>query len=164
MLRRLSAPALMGIGGLLISLLAAVPAVAAVAAPKWGTHICAGTAKQPGTLTGEHWNVVIHGVCAVNDGPAVVLHNLVISEGSALLAVFGRAHSRLWVGHDLIVDDGGTAFIGCEAKLLHGHPIFPCVDDPHQGMPTLSSRDVVLGSILADHALGMVVHNTWIGH
>jgi hypothetical protein len=38
------------------------------------------------------------------------------------------------------------------------------VDDAHPGHPTLSSHDVVRGSLIAIHALGVVVHNAAIGH
>ena len=174
MLRRhLGMPALIGIGGLLVSLLAFAPAITASAAPAgttgsaspaWQTRICRGTAKQPGTLAGLYLNAIVDGVCIVNRGPALIQDDLIITRNSAVVAVFGRRHSRIWVGNNILVRPGGSVIMGCEPKRLSGNPIFPCVDDPHPGHPTLSSHEVVVGSILADRALGVVVHNSWIGH
>ncbi len=165
MLRRHhSISSLIGLAGLLVSLLAIGPATAASAAPAWSTHICAGTAHRPGHLSGIHWNVVVKGVCLVNRGPAVIQHNLIISHRAALVAVFGRHHSRLLVEGNIIVRHRGSLIMGCEWKLFHGHPISPCADDPHPGHPTLSSREIVRGHLVAIGALGVVVHNSWIGH
>lgn len=108
--------------------------------------------------------MVVKGVCLVNHGPAVVKHDLIITHRAALVAIFGRHHSRLLVGNDIIIGRSGTLLMGCENKHIHGHPIFPCFDDPHPGHPTLSSRSLVRGDLIAIHALGVVVHNSWIGH
>lgn len=166
-------PALIGIGGLLVSMLAVLPAAAASASPAgptgsaspaWHTRICSGTTKHPGTLSGLYLNAIVHGVCIVNRGPALIQDDLIVTRNSAVVAVFGRRNSHLWVGNNLLVGHGGSVIMGCESKVLGGNPIFPCVDDPHQGHPTLSSHEVVVGSILADHPLGLVVHGSWIGH
>jgi hypothetical protein len=154
---------LIGLAGLFASLLAIAPATAATAAPAWSAHICAGTLHKPGTLAGTHWNVIVKGVCLVNRGPAVVQHDLIVTHRAALVAVFGRHHSRLWVGNDVILSRGASLIMGCENKQIHGHPIFPCSDDPSQGHPTLSSHDVVRGDLIAIRALGVVMHNSWIG-
>jgi len=155
---------LLGIGGLLFSLLAIVPATTAAASPAWHTRVCSGTVKRPGTLHGLYWNAIVHGVCAVDRGPALIQHDLIITHNSAVVAVFGRRHSHLAVGNNILVGRGGSLIMGCEWKRIHGRPIFPCVDDPHPGHPTLSSRELVRGDIIAIHALGVVVHNSAIGH
>jgi hypothetical protein len=162
--RRLRVPTLMGISGLLISAFALAPATSAVAAPTWPTHICAGTPKHPGTLSGTHWNVLVRGICNVDKGPAVVLNNLVVGRNSVLLAAYGRHKSRLWVGHDIIVTRSAVAILGCLSKKYLGHPIFPCLDDPHPGHPTLKSHEIIIGDVIGEKALGIVMHNSWVGH
>jgi hypothetical protein len=120
--------------------------------------------KHPGTLAGTFWDVNVRGVCFVRRGPAIVRNDLNITRNSALVAIFGRRNSRLWVGNNLTVSRGGSLLMGCEWKRVHGSPVFPCADDPHPGHPTLSSHEVVIGSLIASGALGLVVHNSWIGH
>jgi len=155
---------LVSISGLLVSLLALVPATTASAAPAWHTRVCWGTAKRPGTLAGAYWDAIVHGVCAVDRGPVLIQHDLIITRNSAVVAVFGRRHSHLWVGDNILVGRGGSLIMGCETKVNHGNPIFPCADDRHPGHPTLYSHEVVVGSLIAYRALGVVVHNSWIGH
>jgi hypothetical protein len=135
-------------------------------------HICSGTARAPGTLAGTYPAVAIHGVCAVNAGPALVRGDLTVDGGGTLLAVFalndhtGHGHSGLTVRGDLIVQRGATVALGCEAKQVpvfgRADAVFPCADDPHHEQPTLSSHDVVGGRIIARNSLGVVVHNSTI--
>jgi len=40
---------------------------------------------------------------------------------------------------------------------------FPCLDDPNQNAPTLSSHDRVFGNLRSWQALGVVVHNVSVG-
>jgi hypothetical protein len=164
----------LGMAGLLLG--AATASQAAAAAIPRGAmgsaHVCSGTAKSPGSLAGTFSFVVVHGVCAVNAGPARVRHDLVISKGSALVALFalndvtGHGHSRLSVGGNVIVEPGGSLAMGCESKVtkVFGHPsaVFPCVDDPHQKRPRLNSHDTVGGSLIAFGPLGVVVHSSTI--
>ncbi len=138
--------------------LTAVPAITATAAPAWSTVVCHGTVKRPGALIGTYWNVIVRGVCVVNRGPVLVQRNIWVGKGSALLAAYGRNHSHLTVDRDIFVKANGTLLLGCEAK----H--FPCLDDPHQKHPSLNSHSTIFGSLLGDHALGIVVHNSRIGH
>lgn len=144
--------------GTVLGLLAGGTATSALAAPAWRTHVCHGTIRHPGVLVGLNLNVVVRGLCLVNHGPVSVSHDVLILPGSALIAAFGQHGSRLIVSGNILVRHGGTLILGCEPK----H--FPCVDDPHPKRPTLSSHGWVGGSIIASHALGVVVHNTWIGH
>jgi hypothetical protein len=166
-----------GIGGLVVGVLASGQAVAtaasnAPASSSSSTYTCSGTAKAPGTLTGTHSSVVVRGVCEVNAGPAHVVHNLVVEPGGALVAVFGlndhtgHGHSSLAVGGNLVVQRGATLVMGCD----HFYDVafgqrsanFACVDDPNQNKPTLSSHDTVGGSLIAHNPLGVVVHNSSI--
>jgi hypothetical protein len=171
--RRLVA-AVVGAGGLLLSLLVTgQPAAAAATSGGGAVHVCTGTATAPGTLAGTYSNVVIKGVCFVNGGVATIRHDLLVSSNSALGAVFAlndvtkHGFSRLSVGGNLLVARGGTLFMGCERKIISvfGKPsaVFPCVDDPDQAKPTLSSHDLVGGSLIENHPLGVVVHNSTIG-
>src|SRR5258708_11275856 len=139
-------------------LLGASSAAPALAAPAWRNHGCHGTPRNPGVLIGVILNVIVHGVCLVNHGPVNVSHDVIILPNSALIAAFGRHGSRLAVSGNIVVRHGGTLILGCEPK----H--FACTDDPHPKRPTLSSHGWVGNSIIATNALGVVVHNSWIGH
>src|SRR5438067_11075703 len=77
---------------------AVVPALASAT----GAHVCSGTAKSPGVLSGNYSSgVEVKGVCAVNNGLAHVIGTLRLRSGSALLAAFGEHHSRLMVSGDV---------------------------------------------------------------
>jgi hypothetical protein len=165
-----------GMGGLVVGLLAVGQAAATASGGHPGsnvsTYTCSGTAKAPGTLTGTHSSVVVSGACEVNAGPARVIHSLVIEPGGALVAVFGlndhtgKGHSSLAVGGNLIVERGATLVMGCDnlydVAFGHRSPNFACVDDPNQNKPTLSSHDTVGGNLIAHDPLGVVVHNSSI--
>lgn len=162
--RHLGIPSLIGIGGLLFGLLAVIPATTASAAPAWHTRVCSGSAKRPGTLSGLYLNAIVHGVCVVNRGPALIQNDLIITRNAAVVAAYGGRHSHLWVGNNILVSPGGSLIMGCESRRRQGSATFPCLNDPHQGRPTLSSRSTVRGNVIARNALGIVVHNSWIGH
>ncbi len=142
----------------LLGLLMVGPATSAGAATTWRTHVCHGTFRRPGILTGLNFDVIVRGLCLVNAGPVQVAHDVIVTRGSSLIADFGRHHSRISVGDDIFVHKGGTLVLGCEP--VH----FNCADDPHPKHPTLSSHDTVGGSLVATDALGVVVHDSWFGH
>jgi hypothetical protein len=110
--------------------------------------------------------VVVRGVCVVKGGQADIEHDLIVSDGAALLAIFGRRHARLTVGGDVFVGRHGTLIMGCESKIIsvfgHRQPVFPCADDPHQRHPTLNSHGVILGALIAHEPLGIVIHNSFL--
>jgi len=128
-----------------------------------GPYICSGTPKSPGVLAGRHFSVVVRGACVVSSGPAWVRGNVVVTPGSVLLAAFAlndtthRGSSSLHVGGNVVVGYGATLIMGCSAA----H--FACIDDPNQKHPTLNSSSSVGGSLLAQGALGVVVHSSFIG-
>jgi hypothetical protein len=163
----------LGMAGLLLGAATASEAATVPRAAMGSAHVCSGTAMSPGSLAGTFSYVLVRGVCAVNAGPARVRHDLVISKGSALVAIFarndvnpGHGRSRLSVGGNLIVEPGASLAMGCLSKVtkIFGHrsAVFPCVDDPHQQRPTLNSHDTVGGSLIAFQPLGVVVHNSTI--
>ena len=143
---------------MLLGLVMVGPATSAGAATTWRTHVCHGTFRRPGILTGLNFDVIVRGLCLVNAGPVSVEHDVIVTRGSSLIADFGRHNSRISVADDIIVHRGGTLVLGCEP--VH----FNCSDDPHPKHPTLSSHDTVGGSLVAIDALGVVVHNSWFGH
>jgi hypothetical protein len=151
---------LLGSAALVVSALIATPAVA-----QSDPHsTCTGTAKAPGVITGTYWSdVTVKGVCAVNAGKAVVHGNLTLAAGSTLLAAFGlndmtgKGSSSLRVTGNVVVGDDAAMLLGCLPTS------FPCIDDPNQSSPTLSSHDVVGGSIIENAPLGVIVHDSWIG-
>lgn len=143
------------------ALAAAGTASASTAARGW--HVCSGTARSPGVLAGNFARVLVRGRCVVNAGPAYVQGLLTIAPHGTLVAAFalndttGRGNSNLRVGGDLTVKRGAALIMGCAAA----H--FPCLDDPDQASPTLSSTSSVGGSLYAYGALGVVVHDSTIG-
>ncbi|HEY3947005.1 MAG TPA: hypothetical protein VGL78_17415 [Solirubrobacteraceae bacterium] len=125
-------------------------------------HVCSGSFSAPGVLKGAYPNgVVVKGVCFVNEGKAHVTGTLTVSEGSALVALFGAHHSSLTVTGNVVLDRGSAAALGCKAN-PNGTGM-ACVDDPNQSHPTLTSRERVSGSVIAHKALGLIVHNSAIG-
>jgi len=122
-----------------------------------GTHVCSGTPKSPGHLHGTFGDVEVKGACAVDSGAAHV-RNVDVTKGSVLVAAFGQHHSSLSVSGDVKVAPGATAIIGCLPSS------FPCIDDPSQHHPTLSSHAHVGMNILGRDALGILVHNTDVGY
>lgn len=150
----------MASGALVVSALITTPAVAQSVAH----NTCTGTAKSPGVITGTYWSdVTVRGDCAVNAGEAVIHGNLTLASGSALVAAFGlndrtgHGTSSLRVTGNILVRDDAAMLLGCLPTS------FACVDDPDQNNPTISSHDVVGGSIIESAPLGVIVHNTWIG-
>ena len=125
-------------------------------------HVCSGTFTNPGVLRGAYPNgVVVKGVCFVNDGKARVTGTLTVTDGSALVALFGAHHSSLTVTGNLVLDRGSAAALGCKAN-PNGTGM-ACIDDPNQSHPTLTSHERVSGSVIAHKALGLIVHNSAIG-
>lgn len=151
----------LGATGLVLGLVAALPATAAHASSS--SNVCTGTPSSPGVLRGVHWGTVrIRGACAVNGGAAVVHGNLVVTPGSALVAAFarndvsGKGSSSLRVTGSVLVERRAAAILGCFASS------FSCIDDPNQSHPTLNSHDVVGGSIVGSSALGIIAHDTTV--
>jgi hypothetical protein len=151
-------------GGLATSAVALAPAAASASATHHGAYVCAGTPKAPGVLTGRHQsNVVVNGACQVNAGRAFVGGDLTLRPGAVLIAAFGlhdrtgNGSSSLTVAGDLRVRAGAAMVLGCDPSS------FPCLDDPNQNAPTLSSHDRVFGNLRSWQALGVVVHNVSVG-
>jgi hypothetical protein len=157
MLRRYRGVSVAIAGAGLMLGIAALPATAATA-PAWRTHVCHGTQRHPGELTGLNLNVIVRGICLARHGPVAVSRNIIITRHSTLIAAFGRHHTHITVAGSIFVRKGGTLILGCNPES------FPCLDDPHPKRPSLTSRDVIKGGIFATAALGMVVHNDRIGH
>jgi hypothetical protein len=162
--------------GLVIGVLTAGQGLAAAGTA--GAYTCTGTASSPGTLAGTYASVVVSGACVVDAGPAVVTGNLTVTGSGSLAAVFGlddatgSGNSDLTVHGNVAVASGGSLMLGCYPKIVTGwadgdeglvsHPSFPCVDDPAKAAPTLSTHDVVDGSVTAHSPLGVVLHNTTV--
>ena len=114
-------------------------------------------------LTGTHSNVVVRGVCLVNAGRAVVTGNLTVSAGSALVAAFalndktGTGKSSLTVKGNVQVNVGAALVMGCNPAN------FPCLDDPNQNKPTLSSHATVGLDLRSFRPMGVLVHNFTVG-
>jgi hypothetical protein len=150
-------------GAVVGGVLAAGPVTAAGAAVTSGTATCSGTPTAPGVLTGTHTAVVVKGACEVNAGPAVVTGDLTLSPGSALIAAFalndqtGTGTSSLTVNGNVLVQAGATLVMGCNPAN------FPCLDDPDQSNPTLSSHATVGLDLRSNQPLGVIAHNFSVG-
>jgi len=131
--------------------------------------ICSGTDSAPGQLAGIiNSHVVVSGNCWVNAGVTAVIGDVTIAPGGTLNATFGQndqagyvGYTALYVTGNIFVERGGTLLLGCEPS--HA----PCSDDPvvDEGEPgpgTLTSHDVVGGSIIANDALGVIIHSSVI--
>jgi hypothetical protein len=128
-----------------------------------GRGTCSGTLASPGVLTGTYGDVVVKGYCNVNGGAALVLGNLTLAPGAALNATYalndvaGKGKSSLTVFGDVKVQKGSTLAMGC----LPVHS--PCSDDPNAGTGgTLTGSNRVFGNLVADQALAVIVHASWI--
>ena len=117
-----------------------VAAVLAMPAGAEGPTICSGTVESPGHLVGTiNGNVVVFGVCFVNDGPLVVNGNLTVEPKAALIAAFGAKQSNVTVHGNVNVRNGATMFLGC-------NPVSsPCIDD-NQEHPAFTVTATVTGS------------------
>lgn len=153
-----------GLIGLACSVISFSPALAASASTRVSTSTCSGTGKAPGSLTGTYaGNVTVKGVCLVDAGKVVVKGNLTIAAGAALNATFGlndttkKGYSNLTVDGNVSVGKKAVLGMGCDPTNS------PCSDDPHPKSPTLSSWDWVHGSLTATDALGVILHNSFIG-
>jgi hypothetical protein len=158
----------LGAGGLVLGALTAGQGVASASVSQLGVQVCSGTAAAPGQLEGTYDNLEIIGQCNLQNGPVTVYGNLLVAPNAALNAVFGLDNSRLTVDGNLSVQKNASVMIGCDTVFvtLWGTdstfltPEFPCIDDPNQGAPTLSSHDVIRGNLIATDPLGVVLHNT----
>jgi hypothetical protein len=131
-------------------------AFAPAAGASSNTFVCKGTLQSPGILIGNYTNVSVQGVCGTPAGPAHVSGDVVVARHAALVTAFGMHNASLTIGGDLIVEPDGTAIIGCD-------PVgSPCLDDPSQEHPTLSSRTAIGRNLWADRALGVIAHNSTI--
>ncbi|MGH3189297.1 MAG: hypothetical protein ACRDPY_24280 [Streptosporangiaceae bacterium] len=178
----------LGVTGIAALVVAAAPGVAAAAPTgSGGNYTCRGTLASPGTLAGNFANVTIAGTCLVDAGNVNISGNLTVADGASLVADFGMndqtdsGTSNLTVRGNVVVDIGGSALLGCyplqvtlwgegnTGPSLFTTPDFPCDDDPNafpasgNSAPTLSATEHIGGNLIAEDALGVVVHNTTVG-
>ena len=106
-----------------------------------GSTICSGGSVAAGT----YQNLTVTGFCAIDSGDVNVQHDVTVTGTGGLDGA--HAGSRLTVGHNLVVQQGGSAFLGCNA------------DDGCGG--TLS--DTIGGSVSSIGAMFLVIHNSSIG-
>jgi hypothetical protein len=143
-----------------VGLVLAIAGASAGANPAASPHVCSGTLSTPGVLKGAYPDgVVVKGFCAVNAGKAHVTGKLLVTKGSVLGAAFGEHQSSLTVTGNLVLDRQAVAILGC--KVNSNGTGQACLDD-HSQHPTLTSHERISGSIMASHALGLIVHNSTI--
>lgn len=133
------------LGGALVG----VSPVSAHAAPN--NYACTGGSIPAGDYA---W-LTVDGSCTVDAGSVSVQHDLIVRKGGILVAAFGG--SDLTVVHNLRVERDAVLVLGCEPQ------IFPCFNDPDQEEGTLTSHDMIGGSLTARDALAVLVHNIQIG-
>jgi hypothetical protein len=125
------------------SLLAASALVAGMlvagAAPAAAAH---GTTCSGGSIAGGTYkSLTVTGSCAIDSGDVNVLHDVTVASTGGLDGT--HPGSTLTVGHDLVVDQGGSAFLGCNA------------DDGCGG--TVS--DTIIGNVRSTGAMFLVIHD-----
>lgn len=113
--------------------------------------------------SGVYKNLNIAGFCTVDAGSVTVKHNLTVLSGGSLIGLVGGSFtmpvgSDLTVGGNLDVQANGVLFLGCEP--IH----FICSNDPDQSVGSYVTKDTIGGSLRAENALAVVVHQTAIGH
>ena len=121
------------------------------------------TCSGGSVASGVYKNLNISGVCTIDAGSVTVRHNLTVLPGGSLFGLVGGSFttpvgSDLTVGGNLDVQANGILFLGCEP--IH----FVCSNDPDQSVGTYLTKDTIGGSLRAENALAVVVHQTAIGH
>ena len=107
--------------------------------------------------SGTYSSLTIAGFCTVDRGIVKVKHNVTVQANAGLVAAFGNG-PELAVGGNLHVGSNAVLILGCEPEA------FTCINDPDQRVGTLSSKSTVYGSLDADNALAVIVHNAYFGH
>lgn len=172
---------IIGAAGLIV---AWVPGIASAAPHDAGNYTCNGTAASPGTLAGNFANVTIAGTCLVDAGNVHISGNLTVAANAALVADFGMndqtqsGTSNMTIGGNMVVEQNASVLLGCYPKMvtlwgigpsgpnLFSTPDFPCDDDPlafpasGNSAPTLSESATIGGNLVANDALGVVLHNS----
>ena len=134
------------------AILGALLAAPASASAKSASTTCWGGPIAPGSYA----NLVVAGDC-FTPGPIVVNGNVTVSSGARLITAFGGAN--VTVTGNLSVGSNALLMLGCEPFA------FLCINDPEFpfGAGTLSASFSIGGSLVADGALTVLVHNGSIG-
>jgi hypothetical protein len=103
---------------------------------------------------GTYVSLTIAGFCNVDAGSVTVQGNVKVLPNAGLLAAFGG--SDLTVGGNVDVKRNAVLVLGCEPEA------FICFNDPDQENGTLSTHDAVGGSLTAQNALAVLLHNNTI--
>lgn len=114
---------------------------------------CAGGSIAPGTYA----SLKVTGFCTVDQGVVKVQHSVTVEPNAGLIAAFGNG-PQLAVGGSLFVEQNAVLVLGCEPEA------FTCINDPDQQVGSFSSKSTVYGSLDADNALAVIVHNAYFGH
>ncbi len=135
------------------SLIAATPA-AVLANGGGGDHHGGGNYRcTDGSIpAGTYRSITVTGVCHLDLGDVTVWGSLVIAKNGALEAAF--AGSDLTVKGNVVVNKHAALALGCEPVA------FPCFNDP---TGTLSAKAWIGGSLTAEKAWVLIVHNTRVG-
>ena len=174
---------IIGAAGLIV---AVVPGMAEAAPHGDGNYTCNGTMAAPGTLAGNFANVTIAGTCLVDAGNVNIAGNLTVAQNAALVADFGMndqtqsGTSNMTIHGNVVVEQNASVLLGCYPRMvtlwgegpsgpnLFSTPDFPCDDDPNafpasgNSAPTLSESATIDGNLVADDALGVVLHNSTV--
>jgi len=171
---------IIGAAGLIV---AWVPGIASAAPHGGGNYTCNGTMASPGTLAGNFANVTIAGTCLVDAGNVNIAGNLTVAPNAALVADFGMndqtqsGTSNMTIGGNVVVEQGASMLLGCYPLVVtlwgldaNGNPVlfsapdFPCDDDANAFVTTatLAATETIGGNLVANGALGVVVHNTTV--
>lgn len=105
-----------------------------------------GTTCSGGSIAGGTYkSLTVTGICAIDSGDVNVLHDVTVTSTGGLDGT--HPGSTLTVGHDLVVEQGGSAFVGCNS------------DDGCGGTVT----DTIMGKVRSTGAMYLVIHHDVIG-
>jgi hypothetical protein len=166
-------PRLAGLAGaiaIVAGVLISSPSLA-VAKSSYPAYTCWGS-SAPGTSIpgGIYSKLTVYGVCNVDDGTVNVGGNVDIKANSELVVAFSG--NNLNVGKNITIGHGGVLILGCEPYAFDCFdtqtgptPLKPSFTRPSTTVPEgPNASGWVGGSLDADQALAVIVHNSRIGH
>ena len=117
-----------------------------------GRYPCRGGSIAAGTYK----SLTVTGFCAVDSGSVTVLHDVTVTSTGGLDGTW--AGSTLTVGHDLVVQQGGSAVLGCDPEQA---PCNPAPSPPDVNPATVT--DTINGNVRSTGAMYLVIHDDVIG-
>ena len=137
----------------------------AMAKSAYPAYTCNGGSITPGTYS----KLTVNGICRVDLGDVSVGGDVNIRAGAELIVAYSG--DDLMVGHNINVGHGAVLILGCEPDAfpcwdtVPVAPVKPFTVGPSTTTPVgPTASGWVGGSLNADQALAVLVHNSRFGH